>query len=36
MELPSPYMMIGGAVVFVILLATMGAMLGVIIRRTGC
>jgi hypothetical protein len=34
--MPTPYMMIGGAVLFVVLIASTGGMLGAIINRTGC
>jgi hypothetical protein len=34
--MPTPYMMIGGFVLFVVLIASTGGMLGVIINRTGC
>jgi hypothetical protein len=36
MPTPGPYELIGGAVVFVIVAAVMGGMLGAIINKTGC
>lgn len=32
----TPYMMIGGVIVFAVLIGIMGGMLGAIINRTGC